>query len=220
MQDGERSVQLVYYGMSQNMESLNRYFNCDAYDGNNSVYVLDSQGSRVFRSNASENPLQAYNAFSSLSEMEYLHGTSFEVTQDELERSGLSYSNAVLDGEEYHYALYRMESADWVLLFLVPSRFVAQDTVSLVRTTGTLVLVFSLVMVGAAVLVIYTILRRKQIQYRRSNWNGKTVSRSKRSIRSFRRRCRRRNAPKRLRRTQAAPRASSFPICRMTSAPR
>ena len=164
VQDGERSVQLVYYGMSQNMESLNRYFNCDAYDGNNSVYVLDSQGSRVFRSNASKNPLQAYNAFSSLSEMEYLHGTSFEVTQDELERSGLSYSNAVLDGEEYHYALYRMESADWVLLFLVPSRFVAQDTVSLVRTTGTLVLVFSLVMLGAAVLVIYTILRRKQIQ--------------------------------------------------------
>ena len=82
VQDGERSVQLVYYGMSQNMESLNRYFNCDAYDGNNSVYVLDSQGSRVFRSNASKNPLQAYNAFSSLSEMEYLHGTSFEVTQD------------------------------------------------------------------------------------------------------------------------------------------
>ena len=164
VQDGERSVQLVYYGMSQNMESLNRYFNCDAYDGNNSVYVLDSQGSRVFRSNASKNPLQAYNAFSSLSEMEYLHGTSFEVTQDELERSGLSYSNAVLDGEEYHYALYRMESADWVLLFLVPSRFVAQDTVSLVRTTGTLVLVFSLIMLGAAVLVIYTILRRKQIQ--------------------------------------------------------
>ena len=118
----------------------------------------------MFRSNASKNPLQAYNAFSSLSEMEYLHGTSFEVTQDELERSGLSYSNAVLDGEEYHYALYRMESADWVLLFLVPSRFVAQDTVSLVRTTGTLVLVFSLVMLGAAVLVIYTILRRKQIQ--------------------------------------------------------
>lgn len=108
VQDGERSVQLVYYGMSQNMESLNRYFNCDAYDGNNSVYVLDSQGSRVFRSNASKNPLQAYNAFSSLSEMEYLHGTSFEVTQDELERSGLSYSNAVLDGEEYYYALYRI----------------------------------------------------------------------------------------------------------------
>ena len=54
VQDGERSVQLVYYGMSQNMESLNRYYNCDAYDGNNSVYVLDSQGSRVFRKREQE----------------------------------------------------------------------------------------------------------------------------------------------------------------------
>lgn len=37
--------------------------------------------------------------------MTYLHGTSFEAAKRELDSSGLAYSNAVLNGDEYYYAL-------------------------------------------------------------------------------------------------------------------
>ena len=33
------------------MEQLNPYFSCDAYNGNNSVYVLDDNGFKLFNSN-------------------------------------------------------------------------------------------------------------------------------------------------------------------------
>lgn len=43
--------------------------------------------------------------------MKYLHGSSFDETLDTLEKGRTAYSNAVLNGREYYYAFYHMESA-------------------------------------------------------------------------------------------------------------
>ncbi len=48
VQDGDRTTTLIYYGMARSMTELNSYFSCEAYDNNNSVYVLDDNGSRLF----------------------------------------------------------------------------------------------------------------------------------------------------------------------------
>ena len=59
------------------MEQLNPYFNCEAYNGNNSVYVLDDNGSKLFNSNQVE-LIKGHNVFSVLQNMKYLHNSSFE----------------------------------------------------------------------------------------------------------------------------------------------
>ena len=41
LQNGEKKTSILYLGIAQDMEQLNPYFNCEAYNGNNSVYVLD-----------------------------------------------------------------------------------------------------------------------------------------------------------------------------------
>ena len=152
-----KTVKIIYYGLSQTMEVLNPYFDCDAYEGNNSVYVLDSEGMRLFTSSSVE-LLSGFNAYSVLAGMEYLHGSSFEATRRKLEETGLAYSNAMLDGTEYYYAFYRMENARWTLLFLVPSSYVAVDTVRLVNTTIAIILV----LVAAVGLAIFLMLKRQQ----------------------------------------------------------
>lgn len=48
--DDGQPVRLIYYGIARDMEELNPYFNCEAYDGNNSVYVVDAQGFKLFSS--------------------------------------------------------------------------------------------------------------------------------------------------------------------------
>ena len=40
-----------YYGLYQDMHELNEYFGCDAYENNNSVYILDDNGFKLFNSN-------------------------------------------------------------------------------------------------------------------------------------------------------------------------
>ena len=162
MLDDGRSVQLIYYGISQDMKQLNSYFSCGAYDNSNCVYVLDRQGLKLFRSSNSIELIEGYNAYSVLEEMEYLHEHSFEDAKAALAENGCGYANAVMNGEEYYYALYKMENAEWTLLFLVPSSYVATNVVSLVNTTVKMILVFAVILVAISASVIFFILHYQQ----------------------------------------------------------
>ena len=118
LQSGEKEITLCYFGISQSMTQLNDYFRCDAYENNNSVYVLDDNGFKLFNANDTE-LLKGHNVYTVLSRMSYLHGSSFAEAKERLDRTGSCYSNAVLDGTEYFYALKQMENASghWRSLF-------------------------------------------------------------------------------------------------------
>ena len=174
VRNGDQTVNLIYYGTARNMTELNPYFTCAAYDNSNSVYVLDGSGARLFRGGSSSDSglLRGYNAYSTLEQMDYLHGTSFDEARQELDENGLAYSNAILDGTEYYYSLYRMDHAQWTLLFLVPSSCVAMDVVTMVNTTARMILAFSIFLLAISSFVIFLILRLKQrqaLQAERSN---------------------------------------------------
>ena len=160
VQDGGETISLTYFGLSCRLAELNPLFSCEAYDNNNSVYVLDQYGGRIFSSG--DDTLLGYNAYATLKEMTYLHGTSFEAAKRELDSSGLAYSNAVLHGDEYYYALKKMNNADWTLLFLVSSDYVAQDIVLLVDTTTRMVFSFAIILVIACTVVVTFILTASQ----------------------------------------------------------
>lgn len=165
IQDGNETVTLEYCGIAQDMEQLNPYFNCSAYEGNNFVYVLDPDGLKLFNStnNDGDNGLvKGFNVFSALEGMDYLHGRSFADAKDEFDESGLTYSNAVIEGTEVYYALYRMDNAEWTLLFMVPSDHVAMNTVQLVNASVTLVLIFSILLTAIAAGSTAYVIRRQQ----------------------------------------------------------
>ena len=61
-----------YYGLYQDMHELNEYFGCDAYENNNSVYILDDNGFKLFNSNKVE-LIKGHNVFTVLKKMQYLH---------------------------------------------------------------------------------------------------------------------------------------------------
>lgn len=159
--DAEEHIRIIYFGTYQAMNELNQYFDCEAYDGNNSVYVLDQNGSKISSANSTE-LLNGHNAYSVLRQMEYLHGSNFEQAQQELNKSGIAYSNAVLDGEEYYYALRHLKRAGWTLLFLIPSSYVAVNTVDLVDSTGSIIMTFAAVMLVLCVGFVYIVLRAQQ----------------------------------------------------------
>ena len=161
LQDGEKETFILYFGIAQDMEQLNPYFNCDAYDGNNSVYVLDDNGFKLFNSNQVE-LIKGHNVFSVLQNMKYLHNSSFEKTKTELEEKGYSYSNAILDGTEYFYGLERMENAKWTLIFLVPAEYVATNTLKLVNFVTIFIVIFTLIVAVFVILGISFVMHRNQ----------------------------------------------------------
>ena len=167
VQGSSGTVEISYYGITQSMEELNPYFECAAYNGHNSVYVIDNDGLKLFSSSSSSSSsedelLQGYNILTTLDGMDYLHGSSFEGTQNDLAEHGIAYSNAVLNGQEVYYSLYRMDNAVWTLVFLVPSQYVATNTVDLVNTTKNLVMAFALILIAVSVFAIFWLMRSQQ----------------------------------------------------------
>ena len=163
LQSGEKEITLRYFGISQCMTQLNDYFRCDAYENNNSVYVLDNNGFKLFNANDTE-LLKGHNVYTVLSQMAYLHGSSFAEAKERLARTGSCYSNAVLDGTEYFYALKQMKNARWTLAFLVPAKYVAVNTQKLVNIVMVIIIVIALAFSVVTVFVGWFILREKQRQ--------------------------------------------------------
>ena len=161
LQNGEEKTTISYFGIAQNMEQLNPYFSCDAYNGNNSVYVLDDNGFKLFNSNQVE-LIKGHNVFSVLQKMKYFHNSSFDETKAELEEKGCSYSNAILDGTEYFYALKRLENAEWTLIFLVPAEYVATNTLRLVNFVMVFIITFTVIVAVCVMLGISFVMRRNQ----------------------------------------------------------
>ena len=162
LRNGDDGAEILYYGLALNMDILNPYFACDAYGGNNSTYVVDEQGLKLFSGSSNANLLKGFNVFTVLRSMEYLHHSSFSGALETMRETGLAYSNAVLDGEEYYYALYRMDNSEWILVFLIPSAYVATNTVRLVKTTTRLLMAFAVLMALVCGALIYLILRALQ----------------------------------------------------------
>ena len=161
LQNGGEKTTISYFGIAQDMEQLNPYFSCDAYNENNSVYVLDDNGFKLFNSNQVE-LIKGHNVFSVLQNMKYLHNSSFDKTKAELEKKGCSYSNAILDGTEYFYALKRMENAEWTLIFLVPAEYVATNTLRLVNFVMVFIVIFTVIAAVCVMLGISFVMRRNQ----------------------------------------------------------
>lgn len=161
LQDGDDQIVLEYYGISQSMTELSPYFECTAYNGSNSMYVVDSDGLKLFGS-SSDDLIKGYNVYSVLDKMDYLHGSSFASAKKELEENNISYSNAVISDEEVYYAMYHMENAQWTLIFMVPSKYVATNTVDLVNTTTYMVLAFAVIMIVVSGGLIFWILKKQQ----------------------------------------------------------
>ena len=161
LQAGTAQISLRYYGIAQSMEQLNTYFRCDAYDDHNSVYVLENNGLKLFNSNNTE-LLKGQNVYTVLSQMSYLHGSSFQQAKAELQENGVCYSNAVLDGTEYFYSLKQMENAAWTLAFLVPADDVATNTQKLVDLVTAIIIGFATVFSLSTILILWKLQRDMQ----------------------------------------------------------
>ena len=161
LQAGTAQISLRYYGIAQSMEQLNTYFRCDAYDDHNSVYVLENNGLKLFNSNNTE-LLKGQNVYTVLSQMSYLHGSSFQQAKAELQENGVCYSNAVLDGTEYFYSLKQMKNAAWTLAFLVPADDVATNTQKLVDLVTAIIIGFATVFSVAVILILWRLQRDMQ----------------------------------------------------------
>ncbi|MCM1423826.1 MAG: ATP-binding protein, partial [bacterium] len=138
--------------------TLIRYYDSEAYGGQNETYILKSNGTRMHDSLSDQNTIEAYNVLKVLEEME---GQQYQDIRAALAKEPTISTNFRMDGREYYYCITSLEEYDTLLLFLIPAEYVASGTVAMVNTVVRTLLSLGIVMLLLIALAVAAVLRQR-----------------------------------------------------------
>jgi len=168
IQSGNNVYSIEFIGVIRDMETMNTYFKCEAYGGDNSTYILDRYGAKQYvDSSANMNLIEGHNVYSVLRKQYEANDRDFDAILTELDNTGKVYSDVVINGQQCFYAMRKMPNSDYIILYINPADRVATGTATLVNMV---IMVFSLTAVGifAAVIAITVTLfirNRRQLAF-------------------------------------------------------
>ncbi|MCH5269656.1 MAG: response regulator [Lachnospiraceae bacterium] len=154
----EDDVTFTYIALLKDMLTLTSYCDSGAYDGHNETYILKSDGTRVNEGLFQDRLIQSYSVLNTLENME---GQRYSDIRTALEQTDMLSSNFFYDDEEYYYCIASLNPHEAFLLFLIPARFVATETVGMVNTVVRTLLVLTTFLLILMALAIISILRHQ-----------------------------------------------------------
>ena len=155
---GEDNVSFTYIALLRDMQTLTSYYDSAAYNGHNETYILKSDGTRVNEGLFQERMIQSYNVLGALEDME---GQRYSDIRAALIQTEMLSSNFIYKGEEYYYCITSLNPHEAYLLFLIPARFVATETVEMVNTVVRTLLVLAAFLLILMVLTVAAVLRHR-----------------------------------------------------------
>ncbi len=138
-----------FAGISVGLETIGAIFRSPTYNGNNSTYILSSDGSKLYVDETKyKNLVPGYNVFNVMQKAGEKENIDFAEQLDKLETEGQVLSHIKIEGTECFYAMRKMQENDWIVMYVYPAQEVAQGTVSVVNSalrTAVVTAVFFLV---------------------------------------------------------------------------
>ena len=154
----ENDVDFAYIALLKDMEAVTSYYDNGAYDGHNETYVLKSDGTRLNEGLFQDRLLQDYNV---LDELENMEGQRYSDIRAALEETNMLISDFTYDGEEYYYCIASLDPHEAYLMFLIPARYVATETVEMVNTVVRTLLVLAAFLLILMVIAVAAALRQR-----------------------------------------------------------
>ena len=154
----EDDISFTYIALLKDMQTLTSYYDSGAYDGHNETYILKSDGTRMSEGLFQERMIESYDVLDVLENME---GQRYSDIRAALAEKSMLSSNFIYDGEEYYYCIASLEPHDAFLLFLIPARFVATETVEMVNTVVRTLLVLTAFLLILMILAVTAVLRHR-----------------------------------------------------------
>ena len=151
-------VSFAYIALLKDMHTLTSYYDSGAYDGHNETYILKSDGTRMNEGLFQERMIESYDVLDTLENME---GQRYSDIRAALAETNMLSSNFIYNGEEYYYCIASLKPHEAYLLFLIPARFVATETVEMVNTVVRTLLVLAAFLLILMILAVAAILRHR-----------------------------------------------------------
>ncbi|MCM1330790.1 MAG: response regulator [Ruminococcus sp.] len=144
--DGAGFTHLI---LLKDVEGFTDYYDSGAYGSHNETYILKSNGTRMHDDIAHDKTIHSYNVIKVLEEMEGQRYTDIKAALTEADTISASFTN---EGREYCYCVTSLGEYDTLLLFLIPSEYVATGTVNTVNAVVRALLIFAVILLLLLVL--------------------------------------------------------------------
>ena len=150
--NGENKYKIEFVGITRPMSSMNQYFRCTAYGGENSTYILDRYGSKQYVDRSdSMNLIEGHNVYTVLRREAKAEGRDFDAILAELNANGVVYSYINVNGEQCFFSMRKMPDTDYTIVYMNPASRVAVSTQQLINLVMR-------VIIWAAVVVLFMII--------------------------------------------------------------
>ena len=151
---GNAAIQ--YFAVLKSMEDMAPYFRSSAFHNQNTTYVIDKNGVKMFTDSVTpELDFGGRNIFYALHEETYPHLGSFDACLAAVQQDGFICTDVVVGSSSYYMALKQLDGYDWSMLFFVPADEVATSTRAM---TNSMVRVFIVVLTVVLLLCLLSFL--------------------------------------------------------------
>ena len=139
-------AEITYFAVLRSMEDMTPYFRSSAFHNQNTTYVIDQNGVKMFMDSViPELDFGGRNIYHIMREQVYPHIGSFDACLSASETDSFACTDVIIDGRSYYLALKKLEGYDWSILFLVPSQEVAASTRAM---TSSMIRIFIITLVA------------------------------------------------------------------------
>ncbi len=147
--------EIYFAGISINMRTIGSIFRSPTYNGNNSTYILSSDGSKLYVDETKyKNLVQGYNVFNVMRKACENEGVDFDTQLEKLETEGQILSHVKIDGVDCFYAMRKMEDNDWIVMYINPAKEVAQGTFEVVNSALRTAVVTAIFLIISSIIVM------------------------------------------------------------------
>ncbi len=151
--DTEKDI--CFVGICIGMETIGPIFRSPTYNGNNSTYILSSDGTKLYVDETKyKNLVPGYNVFNVMKKAGENENIDFDEQLDKLETEGQILSHIRIEGVECFYAMRKIQDNDWIVMYINPAQEVAQGTVSVVNSALRTAVVTAVFFLAATIVIM------------------------------------------------------------------
>ncbi|MCM1507501.1 MAG: response regulator [Ruminococcus flavefaciens] len=152
------NVVFTHLILLKDVQSFTEYYDSVAYGSKNETYILKSNGTRMHDDFSQNKVIKTYNVLKVLEEMEGQTYTDIKSALAENDTLSASFKNK---GIEYYYCITSLGEYNTLLLFLIPSEYVASGTINMVRAVVRALVLFAVVMLFLSAFAVVTFTRQR-----------------------------------------------------------
>ena len=158
---------ITHFVLLRSMEDIAPFFRCSAFHNQNTTYVLDANGVKMFEDTVlPDTTFSGRNLYHALRQLTYPHsGKTFDQYLEKLDREGFVCTSVLLSNEQdYYMALKRLDGYSWTMVFFVPQDEVAVSTRSMVNSLLQIFIGAIIILILVSCLAMLVVMRLRQNQ--------------------------------------------------------